>query len=44
VELGVGYRFLGTTAHTWFANTPNLYTPTGQTFSHSIMATLTVSF
>ncbi len=43
-ELGIGYRFLGTTAHTWFAGNPNLYTPTSQTFSHSILATLTISF
>jgi opacity protein-like surface antigen len=43
-ELGVGYRFLATTAHTWFADSPNLYTPTSPTFSHSILATLTVSF
>jgi opacity protein-like surface antigen len=44
VELGIGYRFLGTTSHTWFANNPNLYTPAGPTFSHSILATLTLSF
>jgi opacity protein-like surface antigen len=43
-EFGVGYRLLGTTAHTWFPNDPVRYTPAGQTFSHSIMATLTVSF
>jgi opacity protein-like surface antigen len=43
-EMGVGYRFLGTTDHTWFANSPALYTPTGPTFSHSIVATLTISF
>jgi opacity protein-like surface antigen len=43
-EVGVGYRFLGTTAHTWFADSPNLYTPTGATFSHSILATVTFSF
>jgi opacity protein-like surface antigen len=43
-ELGVGYRFLGTTAHTWFQNNPAAYTSTGPTFSHSILATLTLSF
>jgi opacity protein-like surface antigen len=43
-ELGVGYRFLGTTAHTWFANNPSAYTATGPTFSHSIVATLNLSF
>ncbi len=43
-ELGVGYRFLGTTAHTWFANNPAAYTATGPTFAHSILATLTISF
>ena len=43
-EMGVGYRFLATTAHTWFADSPGLYTPTGPTFSHSILATLTISF
>lgn len=44
LELGVGYKFLGTPSHTWFANDPVLYTPAGQTFSHSILATLTLSF
>jgi opacity protein-like surface antigen len=43
-EIGVGYRFLATTAHTWFADNPFLYTPTGQTFGHYIMATFTFSF
>jgi opacity protein-like surface antigen len=43
-ELGVGYRFLGTSSHTWFANNPSAYTSTGPTFSHSILATLTISF
>jgi opacity protein-like surface antigen len=43
-QLGVGYRFLGTTAHTWFADNPGAYTPTGPTFSHSIVGTLTISF
>ena len=26
-EMGVGYRFLATTSHTWFADSPGLYTP-----------------
>ena len=43
-EVGVGYRFLATTAHTWFADSAALYTPTGPTFSHSILATLTFSY
>jgi opacity protein-like surface antigen len=43
-ELGVGYRFLGTGSHTWFPNNPAAYTSTGPTFSHSILATLTISF
>jgi opacity protein-like surface antigen len=43
-ELGVGYRFLGTSSHTWFPNNPAAYTSTGPTFSHSILATLTISF
>ena len=43
-EIGVGYRFLATTQHTWFADDPFLYTATGQTFQHYIMATFTFSF
>jgi opacity protein-like surface antigen len=43
-EVGVGYRFLATSSHTWFADSQNLYTPTGPTFSHSILATLSMSF
>lgn len=43
-EVGVGYRFLATTAHTWFADSPTLYTATGPTFAHYITATITVSF
>jgi opacity protein-like surface antigen len=43
-EIGVGYRFLATTAHTWFADSPGLYTATGQTFQNYIMATFTFSF
>jgi opacity protein-like surface antigen len=43
-EIGVGYRFLATTAHTWFADDRFLYTPTGPTFGHYIMATFTFAF
>jgi opacity protein-like surface antigen len=43
-ELGVGYRFVATTAHTWFADDPFRYTATGSTMAHYIMATFTFSF
>jgi OOP family OmpA-OmpF porin len=44
MEVGVGYKFLGTPPHTWFRDDPNLYTRSGQMFSHSILATFTFNF
>ena len=44
LELGVGYKFLGTPPHTWFQDDPNFYTRSGKMFSHSILATLKFSF
>ena len=44
IEVGLGYRFLGSMDHVWFADDPSLYTPAGKTISHSILATFTFSF
>ncbi len=44
MEVGVGYKFLGSAAHTWFRDDANLYTRSGQMYSHSILATFTFSF
>jgi opacity protein-like surface antigen len=44
IDVGLGYRFLGTTAHTWFADDPNMYTPAGSTYTHAVLATFTLSF
>ena len=44
MELGIGYKFLGTLDHTWFGNNPALVTQTGNVYTHSIMASFTWRF
>jgi opacity protein-like surface antigen len=44
MEVGVGYKFLGTLDHTWFNGDANFYTHTGPTYTHSILATFTFNF
>jgi opacity protein-like surface antigen len=44
MEVGVGYKFMGTLNHTWFEGDPNLETRTGHVYSHSILATFTWGF
>jgi len=44
LEVGVGYKFLGTLDHRWFGDDPNLYIHTTPTYSHSILATFTWRF
>lgn len=44
MEVGVGYKFLGTLGHTWFKDDPTLETRTGNVYSHSILATFTWAF
>jgi len=43
-DVGFGYKMLGTGDHTFFRDDPALYTPTGKTISHSLLATFTFSF
>lgn len=44
MECGVGYKFLGTPPHTWFADDPNLFTRSGRMYSHAILATFKFTF
>jgi OmpA-OmpF porin, OOP family len=44
MEVGVGYKFLGTLDHSWFGGNPFLVTETKPTYSHSIMASFTYRF
>ncbi len=44
MEVGVGYKFLGTLDHQWFGNDPNLVVNTSPTYSHSILASFTWHF
>jgi OmpA-OmpF porin, OOP family len=44
MEVGVGYKFLGTLDHRWFEGDPNLYIHSGPTYSHSILASFTWKF
>jgi len=43
MEIGLGYKFLGTPDHTWFPN-DSRFVRTGQMFTHSILATFTWNF
>jgi opacity protein-like surface antigen len=44
MDIGLGYKFLGTLDHSWFEGDPNLFTQTGGTYSHSVLATFTWRF
>ncbi len=44
MDVGLGYEFLGSMDHVWFADDPTMYTPAGKTLSHSILAKFTFSF
>ncbi len=44
MEIGLGYKFMGTSYHTWFGNDPSLFVRSGQVFTHSILATFTLTF
>jgi opacity protein-like surface antigen len=44
MEVGVGYKFLGTLDHSWFGGDPNLAVEAGPTYSHSILASFTARF
>ena len=44
ISVGVGYRLLGTTDHTWFADDPAMYMPTGKTITHAGVANFTWTF
>jgi opacity protein-like surface antigen len=44
MDVGLGYHFIGTMDHVWFADDPTMYTPTGKTLTHAVVATFTFSF
>ena len=44
MEVGLGYKFLGTLSHTWFNNDPILLTQTDPAYSHSFLASFTWRF
>ncbi len=44
MEVGVGYKFLGTGDHSWFSDDPNLFVRSGHAYTHSILATFTWTF
>ena len=44
MEVGVGYKFMGTMDHTWFNGDPVLFTHSSPAYSHSILASFTFVF
>ena len=44
MEVGVGYKFLGTLDHTWFKGDPAFFTHTDPIYSHSFLASFTWKF
>lgn len=44
MDIGVGYKFLGSLDHRYFGDDPNLYVHFSPTYSHSILATFTWHF
>lgn len=44
MEVGIGYKFLGTLDHKWFNDNPGLFVNTGPLYSHSVQASFTWHF